>query len=158
HTSLWSLVVYARADGGLSIWDPARNYFAHPPDLQLMKPSAYHFGVRELWYGLELDGKRLCNGLIRDWATWELEARDDDAHPFHILVNILKDLSHPDEPMVPGKSIKVYHDDSLKYPTIDLPHGNVPVIHASEGMKRILALSYLLTWAWTEHMAESKTL
>jgi hypothetical protein len=45
----------------------------------------------------------------------------------------------------------------LKYPTIELPYGSLPVIHASEGMKRILGLSYLLAWAWTEHVAESRT-
>lgn len=28
----------------------------------------------------------------------------------------------------------------------------VPVIHASSGMKRIIALAYLLVWAWQEHV------
>jgi hypothetical protein len=155
----WTLVVYARADGGLSVWDPARNYSTDPSDATIIvKPSAYHFGAYELWYGLDLGDKRLCNGLVRDWATWQLEARDDAAHPFHLLARIVKNLSHPEEPMVPGPSVRVYHDDVRKYPTIDLPYGNVPVIHSSEGMRRILGFSYLLTWAWTEHVAESKRL
>jgi hypothetical protein len=154
----WPLVIYAHADGSWSVWDPARNNSARPWDAGVTKPRPYHFGAQELWYGLALDEKMLCNGLIRDWVTWQLEARDDESHPFHLLVRVIGALSHPDEPMVPGKAVRVYHDDVLKYPTIALPYDSVPVIHASEGMKRILGLSYLLTWAWIEHVAESKTL
>jgi AAA domain, putative AbiEii toxin, Type IV TA system len=155
-SAAWPLVLYVRADG-FSVWDPARNYSVRSAVWGAMKPAAFHFGSQELWYGLGLEGKTLCNGLIRDWVTWQLEARDDEQHPFHLLVHLLKSLSHPDEPMVPGKPARVYHDDVLKYPTIELPYGSLPVIHASEGMKRILGLSYLLAWAWTEHVAESKT-
>lgn len=35
-----------------------------------------------------------------------------------------------------------------------MPYGQeVPVIHASAGMRRIIALAYLLVWSWQEHVA-----
>jgi hypothetical protein len=33
---------------------------------------------------------------------------------------------------------------------------DVAVIHASAGMRRIIALAYLLTWAWQEHVESAK--
>jgi hypothetical protein len=152
-------VIYARADGGFSVWDPARNYLARPsqPD-DVRWPVPYHFDVRDLWYGLERGDKTLSNGLIRDWTTWQLEARDDANHPFHLMAQLLRALSHPDEPMVPGSPVRLYHDDARRYPTVEVPYGSIPVIHASAGMKRILGLAYLLTWAWTEHVTESMLL
>ena len=35
---------------------------------------------------------------------------------------------------------------------------DVPVIHASSGMRRIMALAYFLVWAWQEHRQASKLL
>ncbi len=37
-----------------------------------------------------------------------------------------------------------------------MPYGHVPVVHASAGMKRIVSLAYLLTWAWVEHKRASQ--
>ncbi|MFT3769903.1 MAG: AAA family ATPase [Minicystis sp.] len=65
---------------------------------------------------------------------------------------MLADLSHPAEKMEPGKTVRLYLDDIRKFPTIELPYGDVPVIHASAAMQRILGLSYLIVWAWTEHL------
>ena len=37
-------------------------------------------------------------------------------------------------------------------PTIRMPYGlDVAVLHASSGMRRIMALAYFLVWAWEEH-------
>ena len=41
--------------------------------------------------------------------------------------------------------------DVRDVPTLALPYGDVPVVHASAGMKRVISLAYLLTWAWDEH-------
>ena len=50
-------------------------------------------------------------------------------------------------------------DDSRKYPTLKMGYGqDVPVVHASAGMRRIIALAYLLVWAWQEHIEASKML
>jgi hypothetical protein len=37
-----------------------------------------------------------------------------------------------------------------------MPYGETPLIHASAGVKRVVALAYILVWAWFEHIAFSK--
>ena len=37
-----------------------------------------------------------------------------------------------------------------------MSYGDVPLVHASAGMKRIVSLAYLLTWAWDEHKRASR--
>jgi hypothetical protein len=32
-----------------------------------------------------------------------------------------------------------------------MPYGPVPVTQAAAGMRRVLALAYLLVWTWEEH-------
>jgi hypothetical protein len=148
----WAPVIYARADGAFSVWDPLRN---HPPPTSAENvhavPRPYHFGIAELWDGLELDGKPICNGLIQDWTRWQLEAAGGKPSPFELLRNVLGRLSHPSEPMTPGEPRRLYLDDVRDYPTIDLPYGNVPIAHLSAGMRRIVSLAYLIVWTWSEH-------
>jgi hypothetical protein len=36
-----------------------------------------------------------------------------------------------------------------------MPYGDVPVVQASAGVQRILALAYLLVWSWQEHLSLS---
>jgi len=43
-------------------------------------------------------------------------------------------------------------------PTLELPYGTIPVSVASAGMRRVLALAYLLVWTWSEHKAASSLL
>ncbi len=148
-------VLYIRPDGMFSLWDSGR--LQVQPTLILHKHSqlaagAIHFTPDQLWNSLEINGKTICNGLIQDWVTWQLEAQSDDAHPFRLLTRVLERLSHPDEPMKPGKPVRLYLDDARKFPTIELPYGTIPVVHLSAGMKRILGLAYLITWMWTEHL------
>jgi hypothetical protein len=137
-------VLYIRTNGAFALWDPAR--------IRSIELQSYVFDEEKLWNGLLQGGKPVCNGMIQDWVTWQLEAQTDEGHPFHLLSKILARLSHPDEPMSPGKPVRLYLDDVRKIPTIDLPYENIPVVHASAGMKRILGLAYLLTWMWTEHV------
>lgn len=155
--SILNPVLYVRPDGMFSLWDSTRLQQAPGhAHLQLrphMKASAIHFTPDELWdTGVKREGKTICNGLIQDWVTWQLEAQGDDAHPFNLLSRVLARLSHPDEPMKPGKPLKLYLDDARKFPTVELPYGTIPVVHASAGMKRILSLAYLITWMWIEHV------
>ena len=57
------MVIYAQVDGGFSVWDPARNYWKkEDPD----RPRAYLFAAHEVW-----DGNELCEGIVRDWASWQ---------------------------------------------------------------------------------------
>jgi len=140
------LVLYAHVDGGFSVWDPARNYWrADAPE----RPSAYLFPANEVW-----EGNKHCEGLIRDWGSWQRE-KGDVKRIFEKVLEVLSPSKK--EPLKPGELRKLTIDDPLRYPTLIMPYGEeVAVIHASAGMRRILALAYLLVWAWQEHIAASK--
>ncbi len=60
---------------------------------------------------------------------------------------------------MPGRPTRISLDDVRDMPTVRMPYGHdVPVSHASAGMRRILALSYLLVWSWEEHQKAAKLL
>lgn len=159
HDIGWVPVLYARADGSISVWDPARNYpIKTSSESDSALPRPYHLSAADIWEGLKQDGKPVCNGLIQDWARWRLEEAGGERSPFDLLRRVLGRLSHPSEPMVPGKPRRLYLDDVRDYPTIDLPYGNVPVAHLSAGMRRVVGLAYLIVWAWTEHEQACKLL
>jgi len=137
------LVMYAQVDGGFSVWDPARNYWRkEAPD----RPSAYLFAAHEVW-----DGNAHCEGLIRDWASWQREG----SITFQQLQRVLSALSPSErEKLEPGELRKISLDDPKRYPTLRMRYGqDVPVVHASSGMRRAIALAYLLVWTWQEHVA-----
>jgi len=144
------LVLYAQVDGGFSCWDPARNYWKG--DTAEREP-AYRFKPQEIWDGLPIDSPtKVCNGLISDWSIWQLENRE----PFAQLKRVLRALSPSrDEPLEPGELInKVSMEDSRKHPCIKMQYDErVPLIHASAGIRRVVALAYLLVWAWQEYVA-----
>jgi len=140
------MVIYAQVDGGFSVWDPARNYWKkHDPD----RPQSYLFTADEVW-----DGNDLCEGLIRDWASWQRE----DGEAFDQLKRVLQKLSPSHlEQLIPGDLRKVSLDDPKRYPTLRMPYGeDVALIHASAGMRRVVALAYLLVWTWQEHLEACK--
>lgn len=142
------LVLYAQVDGGFSVWDPARNYWkADAPE----RPSAYIFSPEQVW-----NGNEHCEGLIRDWASWQREGNN----AFRTLKQVLDVLSPESrERLEPGDLRKLTLDDPKRYPTLRMPYGqDVAVIHASAGMRRIIALAYLLVWAWQEHLEAAKLL
>lgn len=153
------MVLYARVDGSFSVWDPARNYWRSAPSLgveALDRPAAYHFDPKQVWDGLEPDGKVLCNGLIRDWASWQ----GRNGEPYRQLLNALEALSPPgEERITPGSLTRISLEDVRDMPTLRVPYGQeVPVVHASAGIKRIIALAYLLVWTWQEHLQASHLL
>ncbi len=146
------MVLYAQVDGGFSVWDPMRNYWkVEDPERQ----PAYLFSPEEVWGGLPLHTpEKLCNGLIADWVNWQLEGGE----AFSQLKRVLKALSSSDDEVLePGGILaKLSLKDSRKHPTIKMPYGQeVPLIHASAGIRRIAALAYLLVWTWQEHKASS---
>jgi hypothetical protein len=97
------IVIYARVDGGFSVWDPARN------------------GERPV--------------------------------PAAGVKSILS-LSAPDEPIAPGDPRRVYVGEGRERPTIVMNGREVPIALASAGVRRVLAIAYLLVWAWREHKLE----
>src|SRR5690606_9994550 len=61
------------------------------------------------------------------------------------------------ERIEPGGLTRISLDDARDIPTIRMPYGqDVPVLHASAGIRRILALAYLLVWTWEEHLKAAK--
>jgi len=152
------LVLYAMSDGSFAVWDPARNYWVKQKNLDTQeRQPAYVFSPSEVWDGLRTDdGKWLCNGLIRDWASWQKE----NGETFEQLKDVLGVLSpSPDEWLTPGDLTRVSLDDVRDIPTVRTPYQqDVPVIFASSGMRRIMALAYFLVWAWQEHRQASRLL
>jgi len=152
------LVLYAMADGSFAAWDPARNYWKTRGNIDVQeRVPAYVFGPREVWDGLkDPDRGLLCNGLIADWASWQKEG----GREFDQLSAVFKALSPSErERIVVGKFARISIDDPRDIPTLKMPYGDeIPIIYASAGIRRILALAYLLVWNWQEHRKASKLL
>ena len=144
------IVVYIRIDGGFSVWDPARNYWRTDPG----RPPAYHFQASQVWDGLDLDGRRVCEGLERDWVSWQ-EGRKPQ---FQALEAVLRVLSPPGEALRAGAPQRMFVGEGRDRPTLLIGTQTVPIALASAGIRRILALAYFLVWAWHEHQVAAKLL
>lgn len=144
------IVVYLRIDGSFSVWDPARNYWRADPD----RPSAYHFTASQVWDGLEIGGQRACEGLERDWVSWQ-EARKPQ---FEALEQVLRALSPESETLRAGTPRRLFLGEGRDRPTLMIGAQEVPVALASAGIRRVLALAYFLVWAWYEHRVAAQLL
>jgi hypothetical protein len=152
------LVLYALSEGAFAVWDPARNYWKKQGKIDVQdRPPAYVLSPTQVWDGLpgESTGS-LCNGLITDWAGWQKERGDT----FGRLCQVLRSLSPSEEELLtPGELTRISLDDLRDMPTLRMPYGqDVPLVHASAGMRRIIALAYLLVWAWEEHQKAARIL
>jgi len=151
------LVLYAQVDGGFGVWDPARNYWRKIGNRDVQdRPPNYLFKPSNVWDGIKGSSGMVCNGLIRDWVTWQLE----DGRTFKLLRAALRAMSpSAEDALKPGTPRRISLDDVRDFPTVAMPYGqDVPVVHASAGMRRIIALVYLLVWAWEEHRKASELL
>ena len=148
------LVVYAHADGSFSVWDPIRNYWSKQDDVGAVeRRPAYVFTEAEVWDGLwNQNASRpvpVCNGLLYDWAHW-INASDDRAEAMAAVLRAL--APDPAEAFAPGPLVRLALHDAREIPSIVTHHADpVPVLHASAGVRRAVALAYMLTWAYTEH-------
>jgi hypothetical protein len=144
------IVLYAMSDGSFAVWDPARNYWETSSKTTIRSHrEPYIFSPKEIWDGLnDKDGTSLCNGIIRDWASWQKE-KDVD---FRNLETLLKWLSPSGETIRPGELTRISLKDVRDMPTLRMPYQqDVPVVHTSSGMRRVIALAYALLWVWKEH-------
>lgn len=140
------LILYAQVDGGFSVWDPMRNYWTEDaPD----RPNAFLFSPNEVWSGNEH-----CKGVLEDWLLWQ----GNNGRRFRMLTQVLEALSPaPKHKLLPGEPREITIKDKGPTPTLKMPHGEeVPLTQASAGMRRIIALGYLLTWAWDRHCQAAK--
>ncbi len=147
------IVIYGRADGGFSVWDAARNLVSGSRTGSTDRPEAFHFRRSDLWDGLTEGGRVLCNGLIRDWVSWQQSGET----AFHHLRKVLKGLSpNEEETLEAGPPVRVSLEDVRDVPTLAMSYGNVPLTHASAGFRRIVGLAYLLVWTWQEHLQAAR--
>ena len=145
------IVIYAGVDGSFSAWDPARNYWTDQDSDAEEKIRAFNFSPEQVWNGATSEkGTKICNGLIHDWVRWQQTTGDS---PFKELIKALDALSPSGiEKLTPGAPCFIGALDETEYPTLKMPYGqDVPLIHASAGMRRIAALAYMLVWTWNGH-------
>jgi hypothetical protein len=146
-------ILYARIDGGFSLWDPERNYWherTHEAPAKPNRPDSFQFAKRQLWEGVgDEAGQVICRGLLEDWETWRLKSNG----AFDMLCKVLADLSPGgrEGTLRPGESVRLPDSGAREIPTLVLPYGSVPIHQASAGLRRILSLAYMIVWAWTEH-------
>lgn len=104
HEMELELVVYAHADGGFSVWDPARNYWQTRAgvDVQNRIPG-YVFSPQEVWSGLTVpvngSPTRVCKGLLDDWSSW-IRERGTEAD---LMARVLGTMTVEGEPLTVGK-------------------------------------------------------
>lgn len=152
--STWksSLVIYALADGSFCVWDPVRAFRYDGVDFQKASNVAFAFNSQEIWNGLKQNEKNTINGLIADLCSWQ----DKNGFEFKCLLKLLEALSPPDFKLSIGEQTRLSLNDVRNIPTIKMPYGRVPVLHASAAIRRILSIAYCITWAFSEHLKACK--
>lgn len=153
------LLIYARVDGSFAVWDPAKDYWLSEmkvsDDSTMTRP--FVFTGEQIWEGLWdiVAGKTrfYCNGLLRDWITWQ---NNPDRYPFGALTKVIQRLAPADlGDLKPGVPVRLPRD-AREIPTLEHAYGTVPILHAAAGVRRIVAMAYLLVWAWEEHTQQSE--
>lgn len=154
------LVIYAHADGGFSIWDPARNYWVKKGNVDAQeREPAFVFSNYEVWNGqykfaaASSEGSKkttcLIEGLLTDVALWESNTQSKE---FPILCKLLKTISPESFKLTFGELTKYSLDDVRNIPSVNIGYGDIPVLWASSAIKRVLALAYILVWAFSKHV------
>ena len=134
-----ALYVYAGVDGAFSIEDDHRDETDDAP---------LNLTAREIWDGRP--GR--MEGLVRDWVNWQLSGREW----FSVFERVLSHLSPTDlGTLQPGRPTRMPGDPRM-IPVISHPYGETTVLHASAGVRRIMALTYVVVGAWQEHRLRSE--
>ena len=156
------LVVYAHTDGSFSFWDPARNYWRRRGDVDVSeRRPAQVFTQDEVWNGayVQENGRRvpICNGLIIDWAAWISAQNDSHAAMKAVIETLASDGTGVRVEL--GNLSRISIDDPRDIPTIRTGYAEaIPILHASAGIRRVVALAYVLTLAWREHRLAAEQL
>lgn len=155
------LILYGRHDGAFAICDPARAQVEAFADVNANK--IVRFSREEVWSGKrDMDTfdrvRSVCNGLIVDWVKWQTGG-DRYASQYQAFLQAIETLSpSTHERLTPGEPTRFFPLDSREIPTLKMPYGDVPILHASAGVQRIVALAYLVVWSWHEHLATSRVI
>jgi hypothetical protein len=157
------LVVYALADGGFAVWDPARNYWRKQGSIDVQERlPAFVFSSKDVWDGLRVsvDGRPtpVSNGLVADWPSWIREGSEDAKRMASALALLAPTVG--DGSLKAGNTFaRLSVSDARDIPTVHMGYDqDVPILYASLGVRRITALAYMLSWAWREHLIASKQL
>ena len=133
------IVIYQKTDGSFTVLEPLRS----------IGRGVAIFNNQQIWNGVEQNGDILSDGLIRDWATWQLENGETFQQFKAALVKLSPDEN---EKLEPGKLTRVSLKDTRNIPTLKMPYGQeVPITQASAGIRRIVSLAYMLVWTWEQH-------
>lgn len=134
-----ALYVYAGVDGAFSIEDDHRDETDEVP---------LNFTAREVW-----DGKPgRMEGLVRDWVNWQLSGKEW----FSVFERVLSHLSPSDLGALRPANPTRMPGDPRMIPVIEHPYGETPVLYSSAGVRRIMGLTYVVVWAWQEHLLGSE--
>ena len=152
----WSpgLVIHAHADGGFSVWDPARNYWRRKGSMDVQdRLPGYVFSPEEIWNGLvvPIRGKStaVCKGLLDDWSSWIREQGENASR----MAEVVGTLTVSGEPCEVGPILRLSVDDAQDIPSIRTDYSQaVPIVHASSAVRRIIGLAYMFVWSWSEHV------
>ena len=158
----WSpgLVIHAHADGGFSVWDPARNYWKRRGNIDVQdRLPGYVFSPQEVWTGLVVDvggrATKVCKGLLDDWSSWIRENGESARR----MAEVVGALAVGDEPWDVGPILRLSVDDAQDVPSIRTDYSDaVPIVHASSAVRRITGLAYMLVWSWSEHVRAAEQL
>ena len=152
-----ALGIYARHDGSFLVWDSVSSLSgesgASTTDHVVLDRDS-------LWHGKRIkDDQRgmtsICNGVLLDWVNWQTRG-SQFAEAFGAFVRCLEILSPPggqkleiEEPIfMPGNEQEI--------PALAMGYGTVPIVHASAGVKRVVALAYVLIWSWFRHQRNAR--
>ncbi len=158
----WSpgLVIHAHADGGFSVWDPARNYWRKRGNIDVQdRLPGYVFSPQEVWSGLvvPIGGRptKVCKGLLDDWSSWIRENGENA----RLMAEVVGVLAVGDGPWKTGPILRLSVDDAQDIPSIRTEYAEaVPIVHASSAVRRIAGLAYTLVWSWSEHVRAAEQL
>lgn len=140
--SISTICIYARVDGSFAVFGRTPTSFQSDRSLDVINLES-----REIW-----DGKAgLIEGIVRDWSHWQMSPSQEK---FDVFKGILEHLSPEDLGILRPGNLARIPSDPRPVPTLVHPYGEVPIVYASAGIKRVLALTYLIVWAWHESTLE----
>ena len=148
------LVVHAHANGGFSVWDPARNYWKKRGNIDIQdRIPGYVFSPEQVWNGLTVSAngtsREVCRGLLVDWSSWIREKGENAER----MAAVLGQLTVQGKPVAMGPNVRLSIDDGQDIPSIRTEYADaVPIVYASSALRRVAALAYMLLWARSEHI------
>ena len=152
-----ALAIYARHDGSFLVWDSVSSL---SDDSGVSTTDHVVLDRDSLWHGKRIKDEHrgmtsICNGVLIDWVNWQTRG-SHFSEVFGAFARCLEILSPPG-----GQKLEVEEPISMpgneqEIPALAMEYGTVPIVHASAGVKRVVALSYVLIWSWFRHQRNAR--